>query len=208
MGKLLSAAIVVFTCTFASPTEAGIIITEVMANPSGSDSQGEYFELYNSGSTSFDIGTFTIKDDGTNSVDLSSFLSVVLNPGEFMVFGNNANPYIDVDYSSAGSFTIANGADEIVIVETSSLTELARLNYTSGFVSKGVSRVLNDIANAVGGVAAEDQYVLEIAANNTLPSDIGSPGSAGSTLLGAVPEPSTATIFLLGFAGLAFKRRR
>ena len=193
----------------AVPAHGGIIITEMMANPSGSDALGEYFELYNSGGSAVDIGSFTIKDDDSDSIDLASLTGTFINPGEFLVFGNEDTPYIDVDYSTAGSFILANSGDEIVIVETSSGTELARLNYGSGFVSSGVSRVLNDISNSVGGVADSSNYIPEIAANGTLPNgDIGSPGIAGSTLLGAVPEPGTATIFLLGFAGLAFRRQR
>ncbi|MEL7496347.1 MAG: lamin tail domain-containing protein [Planctomycetota bacterium] len=198
---------------FAGTSKADVIITEFLADPLDvADSVGEYFELYNSGATAIDVGDLTIGDDGSDSLDLSSFAGTFLNPGEFLVFGNEPSTtadWVDVDYSSVGSLFLSNGADEIVITETSSGTELARLVYTDGDApGDGIALVLNNTANAVGGVTQESDYIAEIAANDTLSTaDIGSPGVAGSTVISVIPEPASAA--LIGcFGAIAFMRRR
>jgi len=60
-------------------------------------------------------------------------------------------------------------------------------------------------------VTQESDYIAEIAANDTLSTgDIGSPGSAGSTIITLVSVPEPSAILLFTFAGslLVFKRRR
>ena len=44
-----------------------IVITEFIPNPIGTDSQREWFEIYNAGADPVDLLGWTIKDDGTNS---------------------------------------------------------------------------------------------------------------------------------------------
>jgi len=186
-----------------------LIITEWMANPaSNADSVGEYFEVYNTGAP-IDVSTLTISDDGSNSIDLSGVSGIIATNG-FFVFGNSARVHNDVNYGPlSGSFTLTNGADEIVISLTIGGTELARVNYSDGDpAGSGVAVVLNDIANQIGGVTLESNYIAEIIGNDTLDdpmgnTDIGSPGSAGGTV---IPEPTGFA--LLGLTGLALILRR
>ncbi|MFK7766192.1 MAG: lamin tail domain-containing protein [Mariniblastus sp.] len=212
MKKFIWALALCFACgNFA---QADLVITEFMADSFAvPDEEGEYFELYNSGPSAIDVGDLTIRDDGSDSLDLTSFAGTFISAGDFLVFGNEptANAaHVDVDYSSIGNFTLANGADEIVILNTATSTELARLNYNNGDApGDGIANVLNDIANATGGVTLFLDYSGEIAANNTLANgDIGSPGVAGSTNISSVPEPTMAVLFSLAGLGLCVVRRR
>lgn len=187
-------------------SNAALIITEFMADALAvNDAEGEYFEVFNSGSSAITISTLTIEDDGSDSLDLVGQTGTI-GAGEFFVFGNHTASYVDFDYSVLGTYFLSNGADEIVITETSSGTELARLNYTNGDApGDGIANVLNDIANVTGGVTSPDDYIGEISTFNTLTNgDVGSPGIFGST----VPEPSsTLLVSLAGFA-LLFRRRK
>ena len=90
-----------------------------MNNPSAvSDSDGEWFEVYNNGDVSHDLNGWTIKDNGSDSHVISS--SLVINPGEFKVLSNNSNQSTNgglvVDYQYDG-ITLANGDDELVLID-------------------------------------------------------------------------------------------
>ena len=187
---------------------SAIIITEFMANPAAlTDATGEYFEVYNSGPTPVAVGTLSLSDDGTNSIDLIGATEVI-PVDTFFVFGISALPYVDFNYGGLpGNFALGNGADEIVVSVTATGAELARLNYTNGDpFGEGVAAVLDDVESAMGGVTTPGSYVAEIAANNTIgTSDIGSPGVAGLTV---VPEPSSALLGALGIFGFLVRRSR
>ena len=208
---LFPLAVVWASSCIAMTTNADLIITEFLANPFAvDDDEGEYFELFNSGSSAIDIGTLTILDDGADSIVLSSFGGTLINPGDFVVFGNNSDPHVDINYDTVGSFILANGADGIIVIDTASETELARLNYLDGDdAGPGIALVLDDTANATNGVTLEANYIAEIPSNDTLPgTDVGSPGVAGSTIITAIPEPTSLTL-LGGLAfGLFVRRRR
>lgn len=209
MKSFLTVAVMLIATSFA---HADLIITEFLADALAvGDAEGEYFELFNSGATAIDVGSLTIGDDGSDSLNLTSFAGVFINPGAFVVFGNEPNPpatHVDVDYSTVGSFFLSNGADEIVVTDTATGTQLARVDYFDGDTfGDGIANVLNNTANAVGGVTQASDYIAEVAANNTLTNgDTGSPGIAGSTVIG-IPEPSTGLVLGL-VAGFGMIRRK
>ena len=96
-----------------------LTINEIMNNPSAvSDSDGEWFEVYNNGDVSHDLNGWKIKDGGSDSHVVSS--SLVINPGEFKVLSNNSNQSTNgglvVDYQYDG-ITLANGDDELVLID-------------------------------------------------------------------------------------------
>ena len=99
--------------------EYNLIINEVMQNPSAvSDANGEWFEIVNASMDTIDLNGFIIKDDGSDSHTISS--SVTVMPYSYAVLGKNAdsnsNGGLNVDYEYSG-FTLANGADEIIIID-------------------------------------------------------------------------------------------
>ncbi|HEX9825783.1 MAG TPA: lamin tail domain-containing protein [Flavobacteriaceae bacterium] len=94
-----------------------IIINEIMQNPSAVlDSDGEWFEVYNTTGSPIDINGWTISDSGSNSHTISSSLIVPANG--YAVLGNNSdsgtNGGVTVNYQYT-SFTLANGADSVIL---------------------------------------------------------------------------------------------
>lgn len=107
--------------TLSISANAGIIINEIFRNPSAvSDSNGEWFELFNSGLTDIDINGWTLSDNDIDSHIINNGSSLVISSGGFLVLGRSsntsANGGISVDYQYGGLF-LANGADELVLFD-------------------------------------------------------------------------------------------
>ncbi|MEE4259811.1 MAG: lamin tail domain-containing protein [Bacteroidales bacterium] len=111
-----------------------LIITEIMQNPQAvSDSDGEWFEVYNTTDHPIDMLGMAIRDDGSDSHVIAE--NLIVPSGGFVILGNNiddmTNGGVQVDYSYGSSWFLANGDDEVVI-ETEDLLEIDRVNYDGG----------------------------------------------------------------------------
>lgn len=111
-----------------------IVITEIMQNPSAVyDSDGEWFEIYNNSDQAIDLNGWTIKDRDSDSHTIVQ--SVVIQPGEYLVFGRNSdvntNGGVNVAYQYSG-INLANGADEIILIAADGTTEIDRVEYDGG----------------------------------------------------------------------------
>ena len=116
-----------FTRSINSPSCVGaitcadvgdIIITEIMQNPAAvNDSYGEYFEVYNTTSSSIDMQGWEIKDDlTTTEVHVISNLTVAAN--SYAVIGINSNSSVNGGYTANyqySSISLGNGADGLII---------------------------------------------------------------------------------------------
>ncbi len=101
----------------AAPASSDLIITEIMQNPSAvEDANGEWFEIYNSGSSPVDMYNYYIFDVDTDDFYVTEH--VVVPSHGFVVFARNANIAenggVEADYEWS-DFILANGADEIYI---------------------------------------------------------------------------------------------
>jgi len=104
-----------------------------MQNPASvSDTDGEWFEIYNAGGTTVDLNGWTISDLGTDSHVISGTLNI--SPGGFLVLGRSniisTNGGVPVDYQYS-SFLLANGDDEIILTDAGSV-EQDRVEYDGG----------------------------------------------------------------------------
>lgn len=95
-----------------------LVITEIMQNPNAvGDTSGEWFEVFNPGTSGINLNGWIIRDNGSDSHTINT--NVTVAPGSYAVLGRNANAStnggIQVDYQYSG-FTLANGADEVVLV--------------------------------------------------------------------------------------------
>jgi hypothetical protein len=112
---------IAFKGTLAPTFSAGdIIITEIMQNPNQvGDSDGEWFEVYNTTGSAIDLNGWTISDDGSDSHTIAS--SVVVQPNNFVVLGNNAdvstNGGLMIQYQYPSNWFLSNGADEVVLTD-------------------------------------------------------------------------------------------
>lgn len=113
-----------------------LVINEIMQNPSAvGDGTGEWFELYNAGADPVDINGWAIADNGSDSHVINNGGPLVINPGTFLVLGNNADSGINgglvVNYSYGTSHFLANGDDELVLLDGSA-TEVDRVEWDGG----------------------------------------------------------------------------
>src|SRR5437868_4775116 len=67
----------------------GVIITEFLPDPNGTDTFGEWFELYNTGTADVDLNGYTIGSFLNESHTISR--SVIVPAGACIVIGNNAD---------------------------------------------------------------------------------------------------------------------
>lgn len=100
-----------------------IVINEFMYDPNPpNDSDAEWFELYNAGGSTVDLEGWTVKDDGSNTFTISGTLEIAA--GAYLVLGkistNNGGVTLDYDYPN--SFSLANGDDEIILLDNTSPT--------------------------------------------------------------------------------------
>jgi len=76
-----------------------------------------------------------IRDNGVESVTVSIPLAIV--PGQILVLGNNSNMAVNggvaLDYQYLNTFILANGNDEIILVNPLSGAEIDRVFYNGGF---------------------------------------------------------------------------
>ena len=186
----------------ASSIQAGdLLISEVLANPSAvSDSNGEYFELFNSSSAAIDINGFILSDDGSNLHVITSTDSLFIQPGEYFVLGSNGDSTTNGGYIADyvySDFSLTNSNDEIIISAIDN-TEIVRLEYTgTPFGSAGASaELINQVLQP-----SQDDYAISTTIFGD--GDSGTPGQAGSIILTAAsasPVPVPAAIWLFGSA--------
>ncbi len=153
-----------------------LVVTELIANPAAvSDTNGEWFEIYNTTARTIDLLGLVFRDDDTNAFTVD--VSVMIPAGGYLVLGRNAstttNGGVVVNYVYPGSsFYIDNAGDEIVIERAGVVID--RVAYTSP--TEGASwsldpRYFDSVANdaAVNWCDALSAYGL---------GDLGTPGRA------------------------------
>ncbi|MEQ9499147.1 MAG: PKD domain-containing protein [Deltaproteobacteria bacterium] len=114
-------------------SEGDLVVTEVMNDPTGSETDREWFELYNTTSSPIDIDGFTFTDLGTDSFTVNGGGPVVVPAGGYLVLGRNddtaANGGVTVGYVYSG-MALSNNDDEIII--SAGPTEVDRVVYDAG----------------------------------------------------------------------------
>jgi len=192
---LISIALVyIFAYNLKAANQGDIIITEYMANPAEvGDSDGEYFEIYNTTGSDINIDGWIIKDDGSDSHTIDNGGTLIVPANGFLVFGQENATYNMHDYAIPNDWYIGNGGDEIVLVEGS--TEICRITYSNGDqFGAGIACELNNINSHILGVTQEGDYVAATSPLPNYPSDLGSPKTAGNTVVGGGGPPTKLVI--------------
>lgn len=114
------------------PAPPQLRITEFLANPvAQSDSEGEYIEIHNEGTSAVDLLGLIVRDDGADQFAVST--STIVTPGQFFVMARSAvaaDGTADLVYGSA--LTLANSEDEIELIWNG--VSLDRVTYDGSFV--------------------------------------------------------------------------
>lgn len=128
------------------PPTGSIVITEIMPNPKvAADTSGEWFELYNAGTSTVNLSGYTIKDATTNSHKISGTLNIA--PGAYVVLGINgttsSNGGVPVNYVYS-NFSLSNTGDTVALYDASNaLVDTVTYSTSSGWtVGDGASMAL------------------------------------------------------------------
>jgi len=200
----------VLTCSTPSIVQAAsvsdLFITEIMANPSAvSDTNGEWFELFNPTSDSINLSGITISDSGSNSHTISSSNDLWLDSGNYFVMARNGNSLDNGGFAADyvySNFTLGNTSDQIIFSEGAN--ELLRFDYGAGFVANGASMELLSESILASNYAASTSLYGD--------GDFGTPGTVGtyafSVQTTAVPLPNALWLFASGLLGCTGLMRR
>jgi len=174
-----------------------LYISEVMANPDAvSDSKGEWFEIYNPTEDAFDFNNITLSDAGSNTHLISDTSPLLINPGEYFVFGKNGNEFENGGYTANyvySNFVLSNTEDEIILTDL--LGNSLLLEYTSGFTDSGKSTEL--LATDMSPI----NYAFTTAFNYG-DGDFGTPGSEGTYTFNTIPVSEPSSLWLISIASL------
>ncbi|MFT4803895.1 MAG: hypothetical protein ACI9YE_001091 [Psychroserpens sp.] len=135
MKKLYFLLLILISFTGFSQSAGDIVLTEFMNDSDAvSDTVGEWLELYNTTGSDIDLNGWTLKDDGSDSHTFTT--SIIVPAASYFVMGRGAdstvNGGVNLNHSYGdGVFTMANGADEIVLLSPSSV-EIDRIVYGVG----------------------------------------------------------------------------
>ncbi len=110
-----------------------LVITEIMYNPNAvTDSSGEWFEILNTTDHELNLEGLIIRDAGSDHFTIIGPLPI--QPGEYIVFGINADPAVNgnvsVDYRYS-SMSLSNTNDEIIILNETTVIDQVYYNWDS-----------------------------------------------------------------------------
>jgi len=158
-----------------------LLITEIMYDPSAlSDTEGEWFEIYNNSDQEINLQNLILGRDETNWHTIND--SIVLQPGDYFVFmrtalaSDAANSYV---YGTA--ITLSNTGAVLSIygegTETSPGELIFSVGYGAGFPSgTGASICLNPTLMNPADAVLGTSWCKSTSVYNT--GDLGTPGSA------------------------------
>ena len=131
----------------SSRTEAAVVLSEVMFDPSGSEYYDEYVELFNTSETeSVDLTGWAIGDDADSDKIVEADGGMALGPGQFGLildpgYFENSDRYdplpeaaliLTIDDGSFGKGGWSNSTAEPVILKDAAGEEIARFVYSVG----------------------------------------------------------------------------
>ncbi len=131
-------------CLDAPALEGELVITEIMPNVEGTDTDLEWFEIYNPTGAPIDLDGLTIRDDDLDSFDIVG--SYIVPAGSYFVIGESeiAVPgNVDLIWNDFDDgFSLGNTTDEIILEWRGA--EIDRIEYNGGWpLSSGVSAGLS-----------------------------------------------------------------
>jgi len=175
------AVVTATVCDELSPGD--LVVTEVHANPDGSDGQGEYIELFNATGGSLALDGLTLMASRADGASPKShrFIGASIEGGRYFVVGNapvDSMP-AHVDYSYGNTLGSLRNSDAVLAIRCSDML-IDRVSYERTSDGRALEldgrlapdHELNDEANHW---CATPEGVREVSAGN-----FGTPGAANS----------------------------
>ena len=175
------------------PTPGSLVITEVMFNPAAvNDAVGEWFELQNVSDLPLNLNGLIVADDVTANERFTVAVDLIVQPGDFVVFGNNANQatnggvVVDFAYPTANGggllfMSLGNATDGIIVVHGAAEIDRFIWGVAGGFPNpNGPSLQFDgDLDPAVDNNALPANWCISITPFGA--GDLGTPGSANDS---------------------------
>ncbi|HMV65838.1 MAG TPA: lamin tail domain-containing protein, partial [Myxococcota bacterium] len=155
-----------------------LVITEILQNPAATgDTEGEWFEVYNPGSSPIDLQGLVVHDLGQDTFTVRSALSVPARG--YVVFGANGDPSRNggarVDYVWSG-FSLGNGDDEVILSGPGGV--LDEVDYDGGPAFPDPNGASMTLSSTAYSAAANDASTAWCEAVDAMTGgDLGSPGA-------------------------------
>ncbi len=115
----------------AHPALGDIVINEIMKDPSSvSDTNGEWFEIFNDAGADVDINGWTLRDNDGEMHTINNGGALIVPAGGYAVLCRNANSAANGGVACAyqySGFTLGNDDDEIIILNGAA--EVDRVEY-------------------------------------------------------------------------------
>jgi hypothetical protein len=169
------------------PTVGALIITEIMQNPTTPNDVGEYFEIYNTSSSSIDLIGWTLKDTSNSGEDHTIVSSVVVPANGYVVLGKDSNMAnnggVALDYAYGNGYILGNTTDDIVL--DCNGTTINAVAWDSGATFPNPNGKSMELATNRYTATANDtgtnwtEATVEISSGG----DLGTPGSTNSFVL-------------------------
>ncbi len=207
---------------FASRCEAGLVISEIMNNPSSSrdgvtKASDEWFELFNSSGKAVDLGTIRFDDDDDASDGV--LLNGKLDTGGYAIVANVASDFWQKLYGELPKGTLFvqlgnpwnvlnnKGGDTLSLYDTTIKENFFTLTYGDSKDGRSLEYMGTSSVNVSPYVYSPEAWQVAEFSPGGASGDF---HSAGYSNLRAAPEP--ASFALLGIAGLglttAIRRQR
>ena len=156
-----------------------LLITEIMYDPSAmSDTEGEWFEIYNNSLTDIDINGMVIR----RASDLHVIdEEIILSPGEYLVLARSVNATSAPKHVYGSDITLTNSGAELIIAnygtDGTDGSEIASVNYgAAGFPNTtGASLNLDPSQFNVIDAKSGSSWCRSTVAYDT--GDLGTPGN-------------------------------
>jgi len=179
------------------PDPGDVIITEIMQNPGTvGDSNGEYFELYNTTDGVIDINGWIVCDAGSNTATIDNGGPLIIYSNSYLVLGNDIDPLTNGDYTcdyQYSGFYLANGDDEVIIKIGEVIIDAVYYDGGPLFPDPtGASMELDP--NHMNSVDNDDGANWYTAYTTYGDGDFGTPGSANPGLVGSLDTPTNVVI--------------
>ena len=163
-----------------------LLITEIMYNPSAlSDTEGEWFEIYNASNQSVDIFQLVIKKEAVVQHIVNEH--ILLEPQQYLALGRSINAGSNINYIYGSDLNLTNTGDEIEIAnygsDGSDGQTIAIVNYGGVGFPDGTGASLNLDPNAfdVNLAQSGDNWCISTVIFDT--GDLGSPGTMNESCI-------------------------
>lgn len=182
--------VLIFLFEAKSVFAGDIVINEIMYDLSGSDTKSdtnrEWIEIYNKGTSSTDLTNWRFKEGGTNHTLNQYQGSINLDPGGFAVIVDNPATFLNDNSGFSGtiidsSFSLSNTGEILTILQDDLITVSDEVTYQSSWGGAGTGGSLE--RKSASGTSNDSSNWQEGAIGGT-------PGTNNSSGLTPTPTPS------------------